>query len=357
MDSIRTRISASIKNIVSSYRTGTLSRNICIISLILFICYSYAYFLDSENLPPNTDFDITSYAALPLRVILHEEMKDLQKLYYRNVKSNRNSSYPLISGDTFRAIADHVFDELRQDKFESMHYGDVVFVKGDMFFRFFHGPFKNIDTPFVLVSHNTDSPAPGEHRLRLNDKRILAWYATNPSITFPKLYPVPIGFPNAHWPRGNISMLLHAAEKYRKPWHNRSTLLYVNFSPFTNRYDRPNALGRAKIFKNVQIINERISFETFLEHLGNAKFVLSPPGNGYDCHRTWEALLMGAAPVVVRSGVDSLFKQLPAVVLDRWENLTERYLSSLNFRSYDNLTPTILFARYWRQKFRKHRFH
>ena len=32
-------------------------------------------------------------------------------------------------------------------------------------------------------------------------------------------------------------------------------------------------------------------------------FVASPPGNGFDCHRTWEALILGCIVIVQNSSV------------------------------------------------------
>ena len=32
-------------------------------------------------------------------------------------------------------------------------------------------------------------------------------------------------------------------------------------------------------------------------------FVASPPGNGFDCHRTWEALVLGCIVIVQNSSV------------------------------------------------------
>jgi len=41
--------------------------------------------------------------------------------------------------------------------------------------------------------------------------------------------------------------------------------------------------------------------------LRQAGLVASPPGNGADCHRTWEALYLGVAPVVKRTYFNSYF--------------------------------------------------
>jgi hypothetical protein len=57
-------------------------------------------------------------------------------------------------------------------------------------------------------------------------------------------------------------------------------------------------------------------------------FTLSPAGAGLDCHRTWEALLLGSIPVVLRSPLDELFTQLPVVIVDDWSEVTPARLRS-----------------------------
>ena len=57
-------------------------------------------------------------------------------------------------------------------------------------------------------------------------------------------------------------------------------------------------------------------------------FVPSPAGNGLDCHRTWEALYLGAVPVILKSEFcgDSSW---PVLVIDKWKELTSLSRSEL----------------------------
>ncbi|CAF0788595.1 unnamed protein product [Adineta steineri] len=72
--------------------------------------------------------------------------------YYHHATSDRNSSYLFISGDTFRAFSDYIYDETRNDNLSSVKYGEIVFVKTDMLPSFFNSSFKSIREPFVLIS-------------------------------------------------------------------------------------------------------------------------------------------------------------------------------------------------------------
>tara|TARA_B100000497_G_C7616702_1_gene370418 strand:- start:100 stop:1146 length:1047 start_codon:yes stop_codon:yes gene_type:complete len=63
------------------------------------------------------------------------------------------------------------------------------------------------------------------------------------------------------------------------------------------------------------------------------KFVLSPPGAGMDCHRTWEALYIGCIPIVITSKIDELYEELPIVVVKDWSEITKEFLE----RKYDEV--------------------
>lgn len=68
-------------------------------------------------------------------------------------------------------------------------------------------------------------------------------------------------------------------------------------------------------------------------------------GKGEDCHRTWEAILFGAIPIVRNStGLWPLFKQNPIYVTNEWENVDENQY--LNFKPKTTSRKMVL-AQYW----------
>ncbi|CAF4380969.1 unnamed protein product, partial [Adineta steineri] len=82
-------------------------------------------------------------------------------------------------GDTFRAFSDYIQDETRHDNLRSVKYGEIIFVKTDMLSRFFKSSFKSIREPFILITHNSDAPAPGIYDKYLLNPKILHWHASN----------------------------------------------------------------------------------------------------------------------------------------------------------------------------------
>jgi len=51
-------------------------------------------------------------------------------------------------------------------------------------------------------------------------------------------------------------------------------------------------LSSAEFAALVDPVFERVKFEQVLQKTGEHRFVLSPPGVGYDAFRTWETLAM-----------------------------------------------------------------
>lgn len=53
---------------------------------------------------------------------------------------------------------------------------------------------------------------------------------------------------------------------------------------------------------------------------------LSPRGNGLDSHRTWEALYLDVIPIVWNSTLNSLYTDLPVIILNQKSEITEQFL-------------------------------
>jgi hypothetical protein len=66
----------------------------------------------------------------------------------------------------------------------------------------------------------------------------------------------------------------------------------------------------------------------YYRQMARHRFVFSPPGSGYDCYRHWEALYLGAIPIVQRSAAMERFAELPILFTDDYSEITEDYLRS-----------------------------
>jgi hypothetical protein len=120
--------------------------------------------------------------------------------------------------------------------------------------------------------------------------------------------------------------------------------LLVSFNDHTNPTERSAARAAAMKVEGVYIADSNTSPRDYRELVKASKYVLSPPGNGPDCHRTWEAIYLGAIPIVKSefwpfSGMD-----LPVNVLNNWSDLET--ISKYNFNNSvwvpDNLKTIFL---------------
>jgi hypothetical protein len=79
-------------------------------------------------------------------------------------------------------------------------------------------------------------------------------------------------------------------------------------------------------------------------------FVLSPRGNGLDCYRTWEALLIGTIPICLRSTLDPLYDGLPVLLVASWDDVTQELLLK-KYKEFTNNKDMYnherMFAQYW----------
>ena len=239
--------------------------------------------------------------------------------------TTRDSSDPFISGDSFRTYCDFTFDELNTSiDFKVFEYGSTVFVKTDMLDKFLKKIHPQIPNPYIIVSHNSDASCPGKFFSYLDDPKIIGWFGQNlENCSHPKIHPIPIGLANRCWEHGNIDIVANVQKM--KPYIEKDIFLYLNISTSTYPTER-NIVAKTFSSKSFCYNATQKPFQSYLEDLARSKFVLSPRGNGLDCHRTWEALLMGAIPIVKTSSLDPLFENLPVLIVKDWSEINETFL-------------------------------
>ncbi len=238
---------------------------------------------------------------------------------------NRMPGYPYISGDGFRSMADHVYDETDESlQGGEVNIGDIVFVKTDKLGSFFNQIHPHIQHQYILISHNADHAAPGEFESYLQDKKILKWFGQNPTIMHhSKFVPIPIGIANRYvGDHGNVNNFKDFA---LGTISEKSCLLGYNFEPGSNRTERGPVHD---MFFNRSYVKNLLGWphRQYLKRMSEAQFILSPRGNGLDCHRTWEAFIVGSIPVMKSSMLDELLEGLPVLIVDDWAQINEQFL-------------------------------
>ena len=231
----------------------------------------------------------------------------------------RPTSSPYLSGDSFRALADHVFETADAfNKSRLISNRDVIFCATHFLNDFRLKVLPYICNPFILITHNSDKGVTPLESDILTNPYLIHWFAQNNQLTHSKITSIPIGLEN-RWMHNHGRL-----SKFEKK--NQTNIIKVPqilcaFNIYTNPAER--GLAKAILQTHPMATFKQLNPKEYLKELSKNMFVASPAGNGLDCHRTWEALYVQTIPIVVGRDFYNSFQQFPGVVLDRWENLQD----------------------------------
>lgn len=242
-----------------------------------------------------------------------------------NVKYFNENKIKAISGDNIEEI------KKLKNIFVYTHDLDIFFEK----------IFPKIDN-FTLISHNSDHGITEKYLKFLDSKKINAWYSQNCYISHEKLFAIPIGIANGRWEHGNLNLLHEVQSKN----NNKEYLVYSNFNESTNITERSKV--KKILYSNKISTDTNRSFEDYLSIVSRSKFIVAPPGNGIDCHRIWECLLLKTIPIVKKHPCFNQFSHLPIMYINRWEDVTIDLLRS--DKSFFEKIPEELSIEYWIKK-------
>ena len=123
--------------------------------------------------------------------------------------------------------------------------------------------------------------------------------------------------------------------------HNKTLLCCIREATDSGR--RPTGKNRRGILHTLEqnnFKNESVESSIYFSELPKYKFVISPEGNGIDCHRHYEALLAGCIPIVEHNPlIEEKYKGCPILYTDDYSEITEDYLlkvyDDMKGRTYD----------------------
>jgi hypothetical protein len=128
--------------------------------------------------------------------------------------------------------------------------------------------------------------------------------------------------------------------------HDKTVMCAIN--PKTDANRRPRGINRQfiinKLYKN-GIINNLIDHTQYFESLPSYKFIVSPEGNGIDCHRHYEELIAGCIPIIeYNSQIEEKYKNCPILYTKDYSEISEEYLiEKYNEMIYTNFDFSRLF--------------
>lgn len=252
------------------------------------------------------------------------------------------SSYPFISGDTYASLCDFKysgdFKAVANKLQRSDPYNFKLFLPAHLKTEFL-ADLLNCSVDFSkskLIVHNYDN-IPTSIEMETISKRFREVFSVNWLGDQKIAKAIPIGLEN--WghlrngvPRDYTRMIENGIPAFEK----RKITLLSSFSISTNVIERKKAIDFTSNFPETLQMEEFTSPRDYRKLLLNSKFVISPPGNGPDCHRTWEALYLGAVPIVLKSYWPFPAHDLPIISVRTWNEIP-RSIENYKNRSQVNV--------------------
>ena len=256
-------------------------------------------------------------------ISLYDEMTDL--IRNQNISLRQN----LIK------ISDLSTEEIRKYR--------IIYVYTHYLDKFFDKFYDYLQDNTILISHNSDLGIHSNYHKYLNGNKIKAWYCQNRESSHPKLFSIPIGLANSQWQHGNQELI----SAIRNENNVKDILVYKNFDIGTNYSERHNCNN---ITNNNGIpLSNNTSLENYWRTVSKSVFIVSPPGNGIDCHRIWESLYLRTIPIVKYHESFSQFKHLPIFFVNDWGEVTiknlENNIDIFNKVDFNNIQE--LTINYW----------
>jgi len=251
--------------------------------------------------------------------------KAINYLLHKYTFIYRPSSRPYISGDTFRKMSDHIYDESKKMNPLKVGKNDIVFISNSLVDTFFTEIHPLINNEYILISHNSDRNIT-HAEVEYIDNKILHWFAQNMVAKNNKISVLPIGLENLRYQLNGVLNDFQTTENIVK---SKTTLL--SFNVITNNKERIKALDALKDNKFIES-NIFANHREYFKELKKYKFNLCPEGNGRDTHRVWESLLAEVIPVMIRDTHTENLASLnfPIMLLDEWEDFNSYSIEDLD---------------------------
>lgn len=247
----------------------------------------------------------------------------------------------LIRGEYFPSISDKVilhYDQLFCDP-QTINDGDIIYC--DTHYILKYKNYLNAKKNLTIITHNSDhclydSDVQKENAINVNELNCFSrWFGQNSYTS--KVIPLPIGFENTRWEK-NFGTKTQWLENARYQISEPKSLVYLNCNQNTNVNERKNCYEESLRMGIVTIDLPNLTYPQYLDKIKEHMFVLSPRGNGLDCHRTWEILMMRRVPILKREGqLETLYRNMPVLFVDNWSDIYKINLKEIfNTLSFDN---------------------
>jgi hypothetical protein len=259
------------------------------------------------------------------------------------LNSDDNGAHPIVKAQLVNTDCEYTYFEANSPVStlpSKITDASSIFVYPHILGFFFETIYPLLTKRFNLVTHNSDVGALPTYERYLNEDKIIKWYGSNIQFKHDKLVALPLGVANSQWTHGNLELI----DKIRSEDNDKTQLVFKNFTINTNASQRGHINSATSDFAMEPVTTN----EDYLRSISKSRFCICPPGNGTDCHRTWECLYLNCVPIVQRHVHNEAFEDAGIILVDRWEDITARFLEEQSIkvnRSYPGLD-----LEYWRNE-------
>ena len=256
----------------------------------------------------------------------------------------------LVSGYEFSKLCTHIFcpryNPYMTDTLKNLKENDFVFLNLDyantllMYLqRYSYLP------KFNLITHNSDKSFDINY-YNAFAKYTNKIYAINNTCNSSNMKTIPLGFVDT---KSKPHKLLKAISEMKV---DKTILAYMNFTICTNKEERQKCYDTL-ITKSFITSESNLPPASFYKQMRKSKYVISPDGTGYDCHRIYEAILLNAIPIIKKNPLTNFYKHLPVILVDSWDEINGDNLEKIYEENYNKLVkwkednPTWFTAKFW----------
>ena len=225
--------------------------------------------------------------------------------------------------------------------------GDSIFCRTDYLDELFYLIKKSKTKNLKLITHQTDIDISDKLEQKL-PKNFIHWFGINKNTISEKVISIPIGIAG-NFSDKNLQIKDFDENKIKNfDLSSKELKIYLNFQKNTNSAERELAMDVLKKSDKCFISNPNLPKAKYKEDLERFAFILCPWGNGYDTHRVWEALYCGSIPIVKRHNTFEYLENLPALIIDDYEELLNIDLNEfINKFDITNFDLEKLSIEYW----------
>eukprot|EP01006_Ploeotia_vitrea_P008921 TRINITY_DN21139_c0_g1_i1.p1 TRINITY_DN21139_c0_g1~~TRINITY_DN21139_c0_g1_i1.p1 ORF type:complete len:416 (-),score=6.79 TRINITY_DN21139_c0_g1_i1:27-1274(-) len=306
-------------------------------------------------LEPRTMLSLADFVRAPI-VPRHSASSDRLSLF-------GSTDFPYLNAVSFRAMCD-IGCDLGGFMKNVMHSGrckfdakqlpnrSMVYINPSYYAQFI-GPFNQIAEAgkyIFLMTHLVDNP--WFPPWLLDSPFVLKWFAVNialPKHSHPKLVPIPLGIHVTTSDR-IVGALKSAHPEQVLPGYNLFARWQFGKAPKEVAQGKKTPLEKILVKQFPGPIaaahQEELHTKPWVAELAKHKFCVCAVGNGLDTYKVWETLYNRRVPIlgpaVDKKGLDfplEMLDELPYIWVDRWEELTPKFLQDWWDKSMRDTTP------------------